>query len=94
MHSPQSNTILHTANHTASRCGGCTQITLETLRPSKSVNFCCNKESGSRRCHRTCHVRMERANGNGVQWPEVLGQSSRLRNYTNFILVVSLEVIH
>eukprot|EP00965_Chrysotila_dentata_P174899 5774499-Pleurochrysis_carterae.AAC.1 len=80
MHSPRSNITLHSANHTASRCGGCTQITLETLHQSKSANLCCNQESGSRRSHRTCHGRMERANGNGARWPEMLGQSLRLRN--------------
>eukprot|EP00965_Chrysotila_dentata_P154618 5109159-Pleurochrysis_carterae.AAC.1 len=59
MHLPRSNITWHTANHTASRCRGCTQITLETLHQSKSANLCCNKESGSRRLHRTCQGRID-----------------------------------
>eukprot|EP00965_Chrysotila_dentata_P129349 4275707-Pleurochrysis_carterae.AAC.1 len=37
MHSLQSNTTFHTANHTASRCGGGTQITLESDLTSKPI---------------------------------------------------------
>eukprot|EP00965_Chrysotila_dentata_P101730 3358860-Pleurochrysis_carterae.AAC.1 len=67
MHSPRSNITLRTANHTASRCGECTQITLETEHQNKSANFCCNTELGSQQSHHTCRDRMEHANGNGAQ---------------------------
>eukprot|EP00965_Chrysotila_dentata_P113395 3747872-Pleurochrysis_carterae.AAC.1 len=81
MHSPRSNITLHTANHTESLCAGCTQTMLETVHQNRSANSCCNKELDSRQSHHTRHDRMEHANGNGEQWPEMSGHNLRPRNY-------------
>eukprot|EP00965_Chrysotila_dentata_P137911 4561454-Pleurochrysis_carterae.AAC.2 len=81
MHSPRSSITLLTANHTATLCAECTQITLENLHQNRSVNFCCSRKLDSRQSHHTCHDRMERANGNGAQWPEMLGRNWPPQNY-------------
>eukprot|EP00965_Chrysotila_dentata_P115698 3823617-Pleurochrysis_carterae.AAC.1 len=54
---------------------------LETLHQNRSASSYYNKELGSPRSHHTCHDRTGRANGNGEQWSDTLGQIWRPRNY-------------
>eukprot|EP00965_Chrysotila_dentata_P010074 328274-Pleurochrysis_carterae.AAC.2 len=86
MHSSKSSITLRTANHSASLCAECTQITPEILHQNKPANSCCNKELGSRQSHHTCHDRMERANGNRANGQRYRGKTGDLKT-ASFILV-------